>query len=63
MTANRLYEVHRPAMDAANRFGLPQTVFYHPDEGYTHTATSSKILRDRKTQQFVTWLPDKYFTA
>lgn len=56
-----LVNAHRPAMDAANATMLPQTVFYHPDHAFNNTNTSAAILRDKKTQQFVTWLPDNYF--
>ena len=56
-----LVDAHRPAMYAADKSSLPQTVFYHPDWGYTHTNTEAKILRDRKTLRFVTWLPTNYF--
>ena len=52
---------HREAMDAADKYQLPQTVFYHPDFGFANTAPYSKILKDRKTELYVTWLPDRFF--
>jgi hypothetical protein len=57
----RLVEMHRPAQDAADKFSLPQTVFYHPDEGFAHLPPGSRILHDRKTEKYVTWLPSSYF--
>lgn len=56
-----LVDAHRPAMDQANKFRLPQTVFYHPDWGYANTAPLSRILSDRKTVVHVSWLPENYF--
>ena len=61
---DHLVDMHRPAQDAADKSWLPQTVYYHRDEGFSYTcAVGSKILRDRKTEQFVTWLPSNYFVA
>jgi hypothetical protein len=60
--ARYLVDAHRPAQDLANQTGLAQTVFYHPDFAYSHTTLGSKILRDRKTESFVTWLPANYFS-
>lgn len=54
-------DAHRPAQDNADKSLLPQTVFYHPDWAYSSIATGSRILREKKTQQFVTWLPAKFF--
>ena len=56
-----LVNAHRPAQNLANESGLPQTVFYHPDYAFTQTCAGSKILKDKKTEQFVTWLPDNFF--
>ena len=56
-----LADAHAPSMGMANKTGLPQTVFYHPDYGYTCTNTTALILRDKKTQKIVTWLPCNYF--
>ena len=56
-----LVDAHRPAMETANKTGLPQTVFYHPDWAYAHTVHGSKPLKDKTTAQYVTWLPEKYF--
>ncbi len=54
-------EQFRPAMDAADKSGLPQTVFYHPDWGFAHTNPFATILSDKKTERFVTWLPERFF--
>ena len=40
---------------------LAQTVFYHPDFAFSNIVPGAKILRDRKTEQYVTWLPARYF--
>ena len=56
-----LVNAHRPAMDAANVTGLPQTIFYHPDWGYSNAVWGAKILRDKQTTQYVTWLPIDFF--
>jgi hypothetical protein len=58
-----LADAHRPAMDDANAIGLPQTVFYHPDYAFSNIHTISPILRDKKTNVHVTWLPDNYFVG
>ena len=56
-----LVDAHGAAQDAADSFGLPQTVFYHPDYSYSWGSTGERVLKDRKTEQFVTWLPSNYF--
>lgn len=56
----RLVDAHRPAQSDADRSSLPQTVFYHPDWGYSHTNAFSSILRDKQTKIHVTWLPRNY---
>jgi len=61
-TARVLVEAHRPAMDEANRIGLPQTVFYHPDWGFSNACWASGIMRDKHTIQHVTWLPENFFS-
>lgn len=55
-----LADAHRPARADADRFSLPQTVFYHPDWGYSHTSVFSPILKDKQTKRHVTWLPANY---
>lgn len=56
-----MIDQHSDAQIAANKYGLPQTVFYHPDFGFANTSPGSKILQETKTEKFVTWLPDNYF--
>lgn len=56
-----LADQHSDAMKAADKYGLPQTVFYHPGCGFANTCPGSKILADRKTEKFVTWLPERFF--
>jgi len=56
-----LVDAHRPAQDAADSIGLPMTVFYHPDHAYNYTNSLANVLRDRKTELHVTWLPEMYF--
>lgn len=55
-----LVDAYRPAMNDADKFSLPQTVFYHPDYGYAHSNAFAKILKDRQTTMHVTWLPNNY---
>lgn len=56
-----LADAHGPAQRAADEYRLPQTVFYHPDWGFANTAPLSKILSDKKTEQYVSWLPSNYW--
>lgn len=57
-----LIDAHRPAMDTADSSMLAQTVFYHPDHAHSFAPPGSKILRDRKAELHVTWLPARYFS-
>jgi hypothetical protein len=54
-------DAHGPAQRIATDSGLPQTVFYHPDLAHSCAAFGATILRDQKTRQLVTWLPENYF--
>lgn len=54
-------DAHPRAMAKSNLTGLPMTVFSHPDWGFAHADTGAKILRDKKTTMYVTWLPDNFF--
>jgi hypothetical protein len=54
-------DAYGPAMDLADSTRLPQTVFYHPDHAWTCAVFGAKILRDRKSEQYITWLPQNYF--
>ena len=54
-------DAHRPAQDYATACGLPQTVFYHPELAHSHAYFGATILRDLRTRQLVTWLPENYF--
>lgn len=56
-----LVNAHAPAQAAADLTMLAQTVFYHPDHEYNNTWTGARILTDKRTKVFVTWLPGKYF--
>lgn len=56
-----LVDAHRPAQDAADFLMLPMTVFYNPDYGYNCTESTARILRDKRTQLYVTWLPLRYW--
>ena len=56
-----LVDAYRPAMDAANKTGLPQTVFYHPDYAFSWVESGSRILRDKQSKVHVTWLPEGFF--
>ena len=59
-SAKSLVDIHRPAQDAATETSLPMTVFYHPDWAYSYAESGARILRDKKTEKFVTWLPATY---
>jgi hypothetical protein len=63
MYSGSKYEVdaRHAACVAADKHGLPQTVFYHADCGWTHTEPTAKVLRQRGTEVAVTYLPSKYF--
>lgn len=56
-----LVNAQGPAQEAADSGGMPVTVFYHKDYGYNFTNPHAKILKDRNTEKFVTWLPARYF--
>lgn len=56
-----LADAHRPTMDLADKTCLPMTVFYHSDWLFSCASSGSKILRDKQTEQYVTWLPSSYF--
>ena len=56
-----LADAHRPAQALADITGLPMTVFYHPDYAYGWMESGAKILKDKKSEVKVTWLPTSFF--
>jgi hypothetical protein len=57
----------RGAQRAADLTHLPQTVFYHPDLGWTWTEATApflrQALRNHNAVAFVTWLPGDFFVV
>lgn len=56
-----LTKANQIAQRAANKYGLPQTVYMTKDTyGWANTNPLSPILRDAKVA--CTWLPSNYFS-
>ena len=56
-----MIEAYRPAMDAADKSSLPQTVFYHADIGWSHLDATNPRLRGPGMERALTWLPSGWF--
>lgn len=56
-----LVDAKGAACKHADRVQMPLTVFYHPDYANTYTGTLADVLKDEKTELFVTYLPSQYF--
>jgi hypothetical protein len=64
--AKYIHTAHKAARETADSTSLAMTVFRHPDHGYSYAnavfgALPGRVLADRKTKLFVTWLPARYF--
>ena len=56
-----LVDAKSNAIKWADKSGLPQTVYYHADDGMSHTNALANRLHERNTELFVTYLPSYYF--